>query len=152
MAGPAGVDGAIAFNRPPRPAAEPAAPAIDVPAGGREAGEPRRFPLLALAAPLPVAVAIASLLGEWRYLLFGLLSPVMIGLAGIAVLTFFLAFFSSLGFWVPADMWRPLVLIGVICSVTLLVLHPSIYAALPLALNAGLAWIAWTSAWTPAPA
>ncbi|MDF2734863.1 MAG: hypothetical protein K0S97_1486 [Chloroflexota bacterium] len=82
--------------------------------------------------------------------MLGLLSPVMIGLAGIAVLAFFLAFFSSLGLWVPADMWRPLVLIGVACSVALLVLHPSIYAALPLALNAGLAWVAWTSAWTPA--
>jgi hypothetical protein len=84
--------------------------------------------------------------------MLGLLSPVMIGLAGIAVLTFFLAFFSSLGLWVPADMWRPLVLIGVLCSVALLVLHPSIYAALPLALNAGLAWVAWTSSWTPAAA
>ena len=84
--------------------------------------------------------------------MLGLLSPVMIGLAGIAVLAFFLAFFSSLGLWVPADMWRPLVLIGVVCSVALLVLHPSVYAALPLALNAGLAWVAWTSAWTPAAA
>jgi hypothetical protein len=84
--------------------------------------------------------------------MLGLLSPVMIGLAGIAVLAFLLAFFSSLGLWVPADMWRPLVLIGVACSVALLVLHPSVYAALPLALNAGLAWVAWTSAWTPATA
>jgi hypothetical protein len=84
--------------------------------------------------------------------MLGLLSPVMIGLAGISVLTFFLAFFSSLGLWVPADMWRPLVLIGVVCSVALLVFHPSVYAALPLALNAGLAWVAWTSAWTPAAA
>jgi hypothetical protein len=84
--------------------------------------------------------------------LLGLLSPVMIGLAGIAVLTFFLAFFASLGLWVPASMWQPLVLIGVACSAVLLVLHPSVYAALPLALNAGLAWVAWTSAWTPAAA
>jgi hypothetical protein len=82
--------------------------------------------------------------------MLGLLSPVMIGLAGIAVLTFFLAFFSALGLWVPADLWRPLVLIGVVCSVALLVVHPSVYAALPLALNAGLAWVAWTSVWTPA--
>lgn len=82
--------------------------------------------------------------------MLGLLTPVMIGLAGIAVLTFFLAFLSALGLWVPADMWRPLVLIGVACSMVLLVLHPSIFAALPLALNAGLAWVAWTSAWTPA--
>ncbi len=78
VAGPAGADGTIAFNRPPRPAAEPAAPAIDVPAGGREAGRAAPLPLLALAAPLPVAVAIAAVLGEWRYLLFGLLSPVML--------------------------------------------------------------------------
>jgi hypothetical protein len=34
--------------------------------------------------------------------------------------------------------------------VALLVLHPSVYAILPLALNVGLAWVAWTSAWTPA--
>jgi hypothetical protein len=84
--------------------------------------------------------------------MLGLLSPVMIGLAGLSVLTFFLAFFSSLGLWVPADLWRPLVLIGVVCSTGLLVLHPSVYAALPLALNVGLAWIAWTSAWTPVAA
>jgi hypothetical protein len=82
--------------------------------------------------------------------MLGLLSPVMIGLAGIAVLNFFLAFLASLGFWVPANMWRPLVLIGVACSVVLFVLHPSVYAILPLGLNTGLAWVAWTSAWTPA--
>jgi hypothetical protein len=84
--------------------------------------------------------------------MLGLLVPVMIGLAAIAVLTFFLAFFAALGLWVPADLWRPLVLVGVACSVALLVLHPSVYAALPLVLNAGLAWVAWTSAWTPASA
>lgn len=84
--------------------------------------------------------------------MLGLLIPVMIGLAAIAVLAFFLAFFSALGLWVGADLWRPLVLVGVGCSVALLVLHPSVYAALPLALNAGLAWVAWTSAWTPVAA
>jgi hypothetical protein len=84
--------------------------------------------------------------------MLGLLVPVMIGLAAIAVLTFFLAFFAALGLWVPANLWRPLVLVGVACSVALLMLHPSVYAALPLALNAGLAWVAWTSAWTPAAA
>ena len=51
--------------------------------------------------------------------MLGLLTPVMIGLAGIAVLAFFVAFFASLGLWVPATMWRPLVLIGVACSVAL---------------------------------
>jgi hypothetical protein len=74
----------------------------------------------------------------------------MIGLAGIAVLSFFLAFFATFGLWVPATLWRPLVLVGVASSAALLVLHPSVYAALPLALNAGLAWVAWTSAWVPA--
>ena len=84
--------------------------------------------------------------------MLGLLIPVMIGLAAIAVLTFFLAFFAALGLWVPANLWRPLVLVGVACSVALLMLHPSVYAALPLLLNAGLASVAWTSAWTPAAA
>ncbi|MEO7296660.1 MAG: hypothetical protein ABIZ57_10995 [Candidatus Limnocylindria bacterium] len=84
--------------------------------------------------------------------MLGLLVPVMIGLAAIAVLTFFFAFFAALGLWVPANLWRPLVLVGVACSVALLVLHPSVYAVLPLALNGGLAWVAWTSAWTPAAA
>jgi hypothetical protein len=101
--------------------------------------------LFPFATDAPTRWAFGSLDG-----MLGLLSPVMIGLAGIAVLTFFLAFFSSLGLWVPADMWRPLVLIGAVCSGSLLVLHPGIYAALPLALNAGLGWIAWTSTWTPA--
>jgi hypothetical protein len=82
--------------------------------------------------------------------MLGLLVPVMIGLAGVAVLTFFLAFLATFGLWVPADLWRPLILVGSACSIALLVLHPSVYAALPLALNAGLAWVAWTSAWTPA--
>jgi len=82
--------------------------------------------------------------------MLGLLVPLMIGLAGIAVLTFFLAFLATIGVWVPVDLWRPLILVGAGCSIALLVLHPSIYAAIPLALNAGLAWVAWTSAWTPA--
>lgn len=84
--------------------------------------------------------------------MLGLLVPLMIGLAAIAVLTFFLAFFSALGLWIPADLWRPLVLVGVACSVALLVLHPSVFTVLPLALNAGLAWVAWASIWTPAAA
>jgi len=84
--------------------------------------------------------------------MLGLLSPVMIALAGIAVLAFFLAFFASLGIWVPAGAWQPLVLVGAASSIVLLILHPSIYAAVPLTLNVGLAWVAWTAAWTPVPA
>jgi hypothetical protein len=81
-----------------------------------------------------------------------LLVPIMIGVAGIAVLAFFLGVLATLGLWVPTGLWRPLVLVGVACSVTLLVLHPSVWVVLPLALNIGLAWVAWTSAWTPSAA
>jgi len=81
-----------------------------------------------------------------------LLIPLMIGVAGIAVLAFFLGFLATFGLWVPANLWRPLVLIGVAASTALLVTHPSVWVALPLVLNAGLAWVAWTSAWTPAGA
>jgi hypothetical protein len=73
----------------------------------------------------------------------------MISLAAVAVLAYFLAFFAALGLWVPATMWQPLVLIGAGCSVALLLPHPSVYAVLPLVLNLGLAWVAWTLAWTP---
>jgi hypothetical protein len=83
---------------------------------------------------------------------FVLLIPVMIGLAGIAVLAFFLGVLATFGLFVPTTLWRPLVLIGVACSLTLLVLHPSVWVLLPLALNAGLAWVAWTSVWTPSAA
>ncbi|HLO34473.1 MAG TPA: hypothetical protein VK194_00255 [Candidatus Deferrimicrobium sp.] len=80
-----------------------------------------------------------------------LLVPLMIGLAGIAVLAFFLAFLATFQLWVAPALWRPLVLVGTACSAILLVLHPSIWALVPLALDAALAWVAWTSAWTPAP-
>ena len=81
-----------------------------------------------------------------------LLIPLMIGLAGVAVLALFLGFLATFGLWVPMNLWRPLIVVGVACSTVLLVTHPSIWIVLPLALNAGLAWVAWTSAWTPGPA
>ncbi len=81
-----------------------------------------------------------------------LLVPIMIGLAGVAVLAFFLAILATFGLWVPADAWRPLVIVGAACSATLLVLHPSIWILLPLALDAALVWVAWTSVWTPSAA
>ena len=81
-----------------------------------------------------------------------LLIPLMIGLAGVAVLALFLGFFATFGLWVPMNLWRPLIVVGVACSTVLLVTHPSIWIVLPLALNAGLVWVAWTSAWTPGPA
>ena len=39
-----------------------------------------------------------------------LLIPIMIGLAGAAVLAFFLGILATFGLWVPTDLWRPLVL------------------------------------------
>jgi len=81
-----------------------------------------------------------------------LLIPLMIGLAGVAVLALFLGFLATFGLWVPVNLWRPLVVVGVACSTVLLVTHPTIWIVLPLALNAGLVWVAWTSAWTPGPA
>jgi hypothetical protein len=81
-----------------------------------------------------------------------LLIPLMIGLAAVAVLAFFLGILATFGLWVPSNLWRPLVLVGVACSTALLFTHPSVWIALPLALNAGLAWVAWTSPWTPGAA
>ncbi len=81
-----------------------------------------------------------------------LVVPIMIGLAAIAVLAFTLALLAAIGLWVPADLWRTLVLVGAGCSAVVLVLHPSVWIVLPLALDAVLAWVAWTSAWTPSAA
>ncbi len=72
-----GVDGTAAFNRPPRPAPDPAPAPLTVPEGGQRVRESRRFPVLAMLAPIPIAVGMAVLIGNPRYMLFGLLSPVM---------------------------------------------------------------------------
>jgi hypothetical protein len=60
-----------------------------------------------------------------------------------------LAVLATLGLCVPTNLWRPLVLTGVACCATVLLAHPSVWVVLPLALDAGLAWVAWTAAWTP---
>ena len=79
-----GSNGTAAFNRPPRPA-PPAEPApLQVPDGGGEVREARKFPLIAMLAPLPIAVGMAVLLGSPRFLLFGLMSPVMAGSSWIS--------------------------------------------------------------------
>ncbi len=72
-----GIDGSAAFNRPPRPAPESLPPPLDVPEGGAAARDRRQFPLLAMLAPIPIAVGMALVIGNPRYMLFGLLSPVM---------------------------------------------------------------------------
>ena len=84
--------------------------------------------------------------------MLGLLAPVMIGLAGIAVLSFFLAFFSPLGLRVPANLWRPLVLIGVVCSVALLVITRASTRLYRWRSTRAWRGSPWTSAWTPAAA
>jgi DNA segregation ATPase FtsK/SpoIIIE, S-DNA-T family len=72
-------DGMVAFNRPPRRALIAEEAPLSVPEGGDDVRTGRRFPLLAMLAPLPIAVAMALLLGSPRFLLFGLMSPVMVG-------------------------------------------------------------------------
>ena len=79
--------------------------------------------LFPFATDAPTRWAFGSLDG-----MLGLLSPVMIGLAGIAVLTFFVAFFSSLGLWVP------LVGAGVVGGIVLMAAAGD-QTAVPLALS-----------------
>ena len=56
---------------------DPAPAPLTVPEGGQRVRESRRFPVLAMLAPIPIAVGMAVLIGNPRYMLFGLLSPVM---------------------------------------------------------------------------
>lgn len=104
----------------------------------------------ALLFPFPANSGSQWLFGSLERGPLAMLIPVMVGLAGIAVLGFFLAFLATFGLWVPADLWRPLVLVASVCSAILLVLHPSIWIVIPLALDLALLWVAWSSAWTPA--
>jgi hypothetical protein len=73
----------------------------------------------------------------------------MLGLAGCAVIAFFGAFLAALGWWLSAESWRPLVLIGTICSAILFVLHLGPWAIAPLALDGVMFWLAWTATWAP---
>ena len=101
-----------------------------VPAAGGRGGAP----IFPFASDVPTRWLFGGLDG-----MLALLVPIMIGLAGIAVLAFFLAFLATFGLWVRADLWRPLVLVGAACSATVLLLHPSVWIVLPIALDAGLA-------------
>lgn len=82
----------------------------------------------------------------------GLPLVLMLGLAAVAVLAFIGAFLATFNLWVPADWWRTLLLVGAGCSALLFVLHLGPWAIAPLALDALLIWVAWTSIWTPAAA
>jgi hypothetical protein len=125
---------------------------------------------LFLAANFCMSYIIPAPAGEFGWLIFpfgrpdaiktwtfgqidGLPLVLMLGLAGIAVLAFCGAFLATFGWWVSAEWWRPLVLVGTICSAILFVLHIGPWAIMPLVLDAALFWVAWTSTWTPvAPA
>lgn len=73
------VDGAAAFNRPPRLAAPADFEPLAVPEGAAAVRDARRFPLLTMLAPIPIAVVMAVVLTSPTFLLFGLMSPVMAG-------------------------------------------------------------------------
>lgn len=124
---------------------------------------------LFVAANFCVSYIIPAPAGEYGWLIFpfgrvdatrtwtfgqidGFPLVVMIGLAGIAVLAFAGAFLATLGWWVPSELWRPLVLAGTICSALLFVLHLGPWAIAPLALDVALFWVAWTSTWNPSTA
>ncbi len=77
--GAVGIDGTAAFNRPPRRSLEAEPPPLEVPDGGESVRVAQPFPMLAVLAPLPIAVAMALLWGNPWLLLIGLLSPVTAG-------------------------------------------------------------------------
>jgi hypothetical protein len=78
---------------------------------------------------------------------FGLV--LMLGLAGVAVLSFIGAFLATFGWWLSADWWPTLVLVGAGCSAALFLLHLGPWAIAPLILDAVLLWIAWAGVWLP---
>lgn len=115
-----------------------------------------------IAANFCMSYIIPAPAGEYGWLLFpfgradaiktwtfggidGFALVLMLALAGIAVIAFFGAFLATFGWWIGADLWRPLVLVGTICSALLFFLHLGPWAVAPLALDAVLLWVAWTS-------
>ncbi|MFT4189575.1 MAG: FtsK/SpoIIIE domain-containing protein [Aeromicrobium sp.] len=64
------------FNRPPRPGRPPAPESIDPPAP-KEVPPPGKFSLITIAAPLAMAVVLVVVLGDLRFALFAMMSPIM---------------------------------------------------------------------------
>ncbi|MFL6131059.1 MAG: FtsK/SpoIIIE domain-containing protein [Mycobacteriales bacterium] len=69
-------DGGLAYNRPPRLLPAPTTVTVELPAGPPD-GQQRPIPLLASLAPLAVGVLLFALTRSVIFLLFTLLSPVM---------------------------------------------------------------------------
>ena len=69
-------DGGLAYNRPPRLPPAPTAVTVEMPAEPQD-GQKRPIPLLASLAPLAIGVLLFALTGSVIFLLFTLLSPIM---------------------------------------------------------------------------
>ena len=77
--GAVGADGTVACNRPPRRLDTGGDDeTVAVPDREQDRGQRRPIPVVAMIAPVPMAVAMAMVLGSWRFALFGLLSPIMV--------------------------------------------------------------------------
>lgn len=73
-----GVSDRLSFNRPPRRSSTVEGGRIEIPPPvGPKPGPPVAFSIAAVVAPLIMAAAMVVILGNARYALFGLLSPVM---------------------------------------------------------------------------
>lgn len=64
------------FNRPPRPGRPPAAEPIEPPAP-REVPPASKFSIITVAAPLVMAGVLVIVLGDMRFAMFAMLSPIM---------------------------------------------------------------------------
>ncbi len=69
-------------------------------------------------------------------------------LAGIATLCFLAATLGLFGIAVPADWWRPLVVVAIVASALLHVLYFGIWAIAPIAVDAILVWGIATQNWS----
>ena len=75
---PGGFAGTVGFNRPPRPAPPPPAPPLRVPPVEATRGAATPFSLVSFVAPLGLAAVMVWVLGDIRFALFALLSPVVV--------------------------------------------------------------------------
>ncbi len=69
-------------------------------------------------------------------------------LAGIAGLCFLGATASLLGWFVPPDWWRPLVLVAIATSLVLFILYFGIWAIAPIIVDVALLWGVLVQNWS----